>query len=371
MIAVEELLKPISADSPCGADISYDPKYLALDTLVAGKPETQFAPGEEPDWKVVQDVCLELLSRSKNLRVAVTLCNALLKLEGPAGLRAGLTLLKGLLERYWADLYPRLDPEENNDPLERVNILSSLSAPLNTFGDPMQFLQQLRRMPLANSPQMGRFSFADVAGEKKPLPGGNEKSPPPTAQIEAAFRDTNPDELAATAQAISDSAVLARGIDSFVMETVGAKRALDMGALVSALVEIERSLAPYLANTSRHEQPAEGEPVQVDSEQPIDTSSAPTFIGSEPEPSHAKPAERLSDDGVIRSRNDVVRALERICQYYARAEPSSPLPLLLRRAQRLVEMDFLQIIDELTPEARAHLGTVLGPEAGNPPSEGA
>jgi type VI secretion system protein ImpA len=215
------------------------------------------------------------------------------------------------------------------------------------------------------------LSYADIAGDKKPLSGDSGKSPVPSAQIEAAFRDTNADELAATARAISDSAALARGIDSFVMETVGANRALDMGALVSALMEIERILTPYLANTSGHEQPADREPVQVDSEQPMETGAAPTPVGSEPEPSHAKPAERPSDDGVIRSRKDVLRALERICQYYARAEPSSPLPLLLRRAQRLVEMDFLQIIDELTPEARAHLGTVLGSEAGNPPSEGA
>ena len=111
MIEVEELLSPISADSPCGEDVSYDPKFLALDTLVAGKPETQFsAQRKEPDWKAVHDVCLELLKRSKNLRVAVTLCLALVKLEGASGLRAGLTLLKGLLERYWTDLYPQAGP---------------------------------------------------------------------------------------------------------------------------------------------------------------------------------------------------------------------------------------------------------------------
>ncbi|HEY5707599.1 MAG TPA: type VI secretion system protein TssA [Terrimicrobiaceae bacterium] len=337
MIEIEELLNPISADSPCGEDVSYDPKFVALDTLVAGKLETQFSPAEEPDWKAVHDVCLELLNRSKNLRVAVTLCLALLKLEGASGLRAGLTLLKGLLERYWTDLYPRLDPEDNNDPLERVNILSSLSAPLSTFGDPMQFLQRLRRIPLANSPQMGRFSFADVAGDKTILPGGEEKAAAPPAQIEAAFRDTNADELSTTAQAISDSAVLARGIDSFVMDTVGAGRALDMGALVGTLVDIERCLAPYL--------PKPLAPTATES--PVDTQGA--SVGEGP-----------SEGGAIRSRQDVLRALERICQYYARTEPSSPLPLLLRRAQRLVDMNFLQIIDELTPEARTHLETIVG-----------
>ena len=75
-------------------------------------------------------------------------------------------MLKGMLERYWPDLYPKLDPEDNNDPLERINILASLSTPLGTFGDPMKFLQRLRRIPLANSPQMGRLNLAEIAGDK-------------------------------------------------------------------------------------------------------------------------------------------------------------------------------------------------------------
>ncbi len=40
MISVEELLKPISAEQPCGPDLSYDASLQQLETLVAGKPET-------------------------------------------------------------------------------------------------------------------------------------------------------------------------------------------------------------------------------------------------------------------------------------------------------------------------------------------
>ena len=65
-------------------------------------------------------------------------------------------------------------------------------------------------------------------------------------------------------------------------------------------------------------------------------------------------------NGTIQSRQDVVRLLDRICEYYARTEPSSPLPFLLRRAQRLAEMDFLQIVDELTPAMRAQLEPIVG-----------
>jgi type VI secretion system protein ImpA len=59
---------------------------------------------------------------------------------------------------------------------------------------------------------------------------------------------------------------------------------------------------------------------------------------------------RPSVPGEIRSPEDVVAAIDRICDYYARLEPSSPVPLLLRRAQRLVGKGFLDIVRDLSPE---------------------
>jgi len=56
----------------------------------------------------------------------------------------------------------------------------------------------------------------------------------------------------------------------------------------------------------------------------------------------------MSIRGQIRSREDVVRQLESICAYYRQVEPSSPVPVLLRRAQKLVNMNFLQVVQELS-----------------------
>ena len=340
MIEVDELLKPVSAEQPCGKDLSYDPGFVALDGLIGGKPETQFSSAEEPDWKAVRGACLELFEQSKDLRVAVKLSLALVKLEGAAGLRDGLALLKGLLERYWADFYPKLDPQENNDPLERVNILSSLSTPLGTFGDPLRFLERLRQIPLANSPRMGWFSLADVAGDKITLPNGQEKPTASAAQIKAAFRDTKIEELDGSGRAISDSIALAKEIDGFLTATVGAGQAADMGALMAVLTEIQKNLVPYMSRIPGELQ-GEGQDAN------LGDSALETASGS----------------GAIQSRQDVVRILDRICEYYARTEPSSPLPLLLRRAQRLAEMDFLQIVDELTPAMRAQLDPIVGARA--------
>jgi type VI secretion system protein ImpA len=72
----------------------------------------------------------------------------------------------------------------------------------------------------------------------------------------------------------------------------------------------------------------------------------------------AAPAGRLT--GEIQSREDVVKTLEKICQYYARHEPSSPLPLLLTRAKRLASKSFLEIVQDLTPDALAQIQALAG-----------
>src|SRR5205823_3686896 len=148
------------------------------------------------DWKTLRDTCVELLKRSKNLRLAVTLTLASLKLEGLPGFRDGLALIKAILEN-WDQLYPRLDPEDNNDPTERVNIIASMANPLGTFGDPNRFLERLRQAPLTDSPRLGRFSLADITGIPAPPAGetGQAAPRPGSAQIDAAFRDTGAEQL--------------------------------------------------------------------------------------------------------------------------------------------------------------------------------
>jgi type VI secretion system protein ImpA len=129
-IDIESFLSEVSAESPCGEDLSYDASFLALEDMLRTKAGGGVVAGveeaaEEPNWREVRDKSSELLKRSKDLRVAMYLTISLLKLEGIHGLRDGLALLRGLLERFWDHLYPQLDPEDNNDPLERINILQS------------------------------------------------------------------------------------------------------------------------------------------------------------------------------------------------------------------------------------------------------
>ena len=55
--------------------------------------------------------------------------------------------------------------------------------------------------------------------------------------------------------------------------------------------------------------------------------------------------------GAIRSRQDAIRALDAVAQFFRQNEPSSPIPLFLERAKRLVSKDFLEVLADIAPEA--------------------
>jgi type VI secretion system protein ImpA len=62
----------------------------------------------------------------------------------------------------------------------------------------------------------------------------------------------------------------------------------------------------------------------------------------------------------IRSGEDAVVVLKKICDYFARNEPSSPVPLLLRRAQRLISKSFLEVIADVCPDAMKQVEMIGG-----------
>ena len=64
--------------------------------------------------------------------------------------------------------------------------------------------------------------------------------------------------------------------------------------------------------------------------------------------------------GVVRNRDDVVLLLDKICGYYERHEPSSPLPLLLKRCRRLATLSFMDIVKDLAPSALQQVELIGG-----------
>jgi type VI secretion system protein ImpA len=67
--------------------------------------------------------------------------------------------------------------------------------------------------------------------------------------------------------------------------------------------------------------------------------------------------------GGLRTRADVKRILEQVCAFLERTEPSNPAPLLIMRAHRLLDRSFIDIIQDLAPEAFGQIEKIAGPTA--------
>ncbi len=355
-IDIEKLLAEVSPDAPAGPDLSYDPAYYELMREAEGTPSQSIGDavieGADPNWREVKTKALALMGRTKDLNVALNLAVALLSTEGVRGLRDGIALLKGLLEKHWDHFHPKLDPDDDNDPLERCNLIASLAAPLNQDGDPLQFRKRLRLAPLASSRQLGQYNLRQVliaTGSVQPASG---EDPIDRGVIDGAFADTDPDELKATAEAAAEAQKLSRELDEWLTSKVGAGKAPDLTGWHDALKELNHHLADQLAKRGLGAAPAP------------DQGAAPA-AGGHAQAGAVAPAGPAPAplSGSINSRDDVITALNKIIDYYAKAEPSSPVPLLLHRARRLASMSFIDIIRDLTPDAVNQLKVVGGAEA--------
>jgi type VI secretion system protein ImpA len=345
LIDVEALAAPLSDEAPCGEDLSYKPGFFQLETVAQGTEERvmgdEVHAAEEPDWGEVGRMAVELLGRTRDLRIAMWLVLAALRREGFPGLRDGLALLRRWLDDLWECVHPQLDPEDDNDPTERINVIESIAQPEGSFGDPMRFIRRLYETPLTDSRQLGQLTYRDILtarGEVAP-PEDAEGEPPTVQLIDGAFEDTPTEWLTEQAQAAAEASEHINAIDARLVEAVGAGQSAQLDPFKKALSQVAARLGEqlqrrgYAAPTGGAEAPAEA-------------------------PAAGPPAQALSGD--ITGPEDVVRAIDKICDYYARHEPSSPVPLLLRRAQRLVSKSFVEVIQDLSPQTLQQIEMITG-----------
>jgi type VI secretion system protein ImpA len=52
----------------------------------------------------------------------------------------------------------------------------------------------------------------------------------------------------------------------------------------------------------------------------------------------------------INNNQDVIKALNLICDYYQKHEPSSPVPIFLERCKGLVGKSFLEVLEDIAPQ---------------------
>jgi type VI secretion system protein ImpA len=326
VLEIGKLLAPIAGEAPAGPNLEYDPAFAELEKAAAGRAEQVMGgtttPAEPPEWNLVLSSALELLGRTKDLRVAVLAARALLHRNGAVAFTEGVALLRGLIEQHWALVHPQLDPDDNNDPTMRITALSALNTPA--------LLLALRAAPLVESRVLGAVSLADMY----PSAGA-----PDAARLSGAFESADLAQVEATAAALAAAATDLRAIDAAFEKETG-DRGPDFAALLDYFNKGHLALSQRLAALK-----------------PAASADDGAAAGAGAAAAAASPR-GLSGD--ILTREDVVKALDKICEYYARHEPASPVPLMAQRCKKLVTMSFFEILAEVAPESVKQAQLVVG-----------
>ncbi|MCX7561211.1 type VI secretion system protein TssA [Sulfitobacter sp. F26204] len=333
---VAKLLESHGDDEPSGENLEYDPGFVEMELAAQPGEEKQegdkIREAEDPDFADVVVKAVGVLERSHDIRAAVFYAEAILHSKGLPGFAEATAYIRGCLETYWDSCHPELDEDDDNDPTMRINAVQGLNG-----SDTV--IRALRRAPLTDSRMFGRMSLRmiEIAEGTATAPAGMTEVPD-SAAIGAAFQDTDSESLSnMLAGALSAQADI-KAIDAiFVERTPG--QGPDLEDVQKTIGQIIRRLSEVVGSdvvvAEEGGEAAEGE----------GTVAAPAAA---------------TGGGAINSPSDVSNALDRMIGYYHRNEPSSPMPILLERAKKLVGADFMTIMKEIAPQGLEQVKIVGG-----------
>jgi type VI secretion system protein ImpA len=315
----DALIRSLGDAAPCGTDLEDTQQMAAIDAFRVFGQATPLKV--ETDWRAIKDSALDALGTSKDFRLLAHLAAAGLRLDGLAPFVDSLGVAARWLDDYFDAVFPRVD----DDAVVRKNAL-------NYFADRMAVIDALRRVPLVSNRQLGAFSLRHVeiaAGTLAPTEddGG---SAPTESQIVGAFSAAPQEELTQLVTSLDAGLAAVKSIASAMVAKQGVQAAPDTGPLSDVLVRMRDIVAKHIRAPAT-EAGAEG---------------GEALSGGVP--------------GVVRSREDAVRSLDAVAEFFRRFEPSSPVPLFVDRAKRLIARDFLEVLAELAPDSLADVKKVGG-----------
>jgi len=328
---VDSWLQPLEGNA-CGDDLEYDPAFLELDQAAAGKPETQFAPAEPPQWPQVLELAEGLQGRTRDLRVALMWGRAELNIEGLEALAPTLRLIHGLLDRFWDEVHPRNDPDDG-DTFARLSVLGTLDKLDGFLGD-------VRQVPVLNDRRLGGLRIREIEIGLDRLAPRPDESARTTAQVQGLLADLP--ELADRLRACQvESLAAIKELQRVMNDRFGMELAVDLRSL-RGMVEALKLVLP---------EPVGEEGSTEDGSATSDQPDNGAGRGG---------ARRGGGLQSVESREDAIKAIQLICAYLERSEPTNPAQLLLRRAESLIDKSFLQLVRDLAPDAVGEVARIMG-----------
>ncbi|MEH6353486.1 type VI secretion system protein TssA [Pseudomonas sp. 3JA] len=347
---ITQLLEPISAESPCGPDLRYEPEYDQLREL-RREDDTSLPTGvwqssiKRALWPDLERLATTLLlERSKDLMISAWLGEAWLHMAGLEGLPGSLALVTGLCERYPEQLHPQAEEGDQSwrvIPLEwlarrysevlltRVPLFDGREQAFAAFClDDWQRLQ--RQQVLVNDSKNAKASAEAARNDQKKLAELIRNTP-------LSFWLHRQGSLMLSLQHLQR---LEAWSDAYLGNLApGYKSLQDVMQALLALVEEFIAMHPQQPTVA---------PVQTPPPSTMSTSQA-----------QVAPAQVFQEPA---NREEAYRQLLVIAGYLARTEPHSPVPYLIRRGVEWGNKPLSELLGELiSADAESRrLWTLLG-----------
>ena len=326
-IDLELLLQPISEDAPSGENVRYSGIYdeisearRADDTLARGKWQQDLKTADF--YRVIELADYTLKSQTKDLQIAAWFSEALVKIHGFAGLRDSLRLLRGLQENFWETLFPEIDEGDQEGRanalawIEKQAALATKEFPITGGGLSYINWEESRNFDIPEN--IDTLDYHD-----------QERYQALKAQAEAENRITGDmwrKARAATTRAFCEQAFFAleecwteyQNLNRVIEEKFDLKQAPGLTNLKQAIDDV-KSQVKRLLDEKRIEEPDPEEEFVADTDE-------------NGEPDSGENGGVMVGKGALRNRQDALRRLSEVAEYFRKNEPHSPVSYLVARA---------------------------------------
>jgi type VI secretion system protein ImpA len=328
VINLETLLTPISEENPAGEYLRYSGIYDEISE--ARRADKDVPQGEwqtevkYADYRKVISLAVPALEKdTKDLQISAWLSEALVKEHGFVGLRDSLRLITGLQENFWETLHPEVD---EGDMEGRANALAWME------------LQTSYAIKQAKITGYNGYSFIDFEDSKKYDIPDNIESLDSTEQarynaLRAEAEQQNRvtankwrAEMAQTRRAFYEEL-------NFLVEECWAAYA-DVNRVIEE--KFDRNQAPGLNNLKKALDDIHSQIKKFLDEKRAEEPDEVTDEVTEGEAGEngavVKVAGVATASGAIQSRQDALKRLGDIAEFFRKTEPHSPISYLLQRA---------------------------------------
>jgi type VI secretion system protein ImpA len=346
---LETFLAPIEGASLVGRDLREDfsPQsfyYRLRDARAEARAAERSADsdgGDEqspPQWRTVRELASQAIqTETKDLEIAAWYTEALVRSDGVVGLTAGAMLIEGLTRNFWdAGVFPL--PDEDG--------ISTRVAPitgLNGQGSDGTLIQPLRKIAMCRRPTGETLYYyqyedagtvagiADMARKQARLSAGSLLFD----DVENWCRAAGQAHFAVQKARVADARAAWVAMSDVLDEKAGSDS--------PATSRVRDLMGDILAAVSQYAPSERGEPAAggaAEAAVPVTSfvnSAAGGFAAAAPQ-------------GRVVTREDMLRELSRIADWFRTAEPTSPLSQTLDDAVRRARMTLPQLLAELVDD---------------------